>query len=189
VQTATVVARTPAIGYTRGVGANQTRADRRDASDRAFATIGDRFIVATQMLRRSHRRVGIQRDLYWVGDRELTPVQVDALEVLCRRPMWRMREIADELGVDRSTATRSVAPLVDLGLATRRTDDGDRRNVLLATTEVGRATAARIADARREMMRSVLSRMTPERRVLLTELMEEYVAALDSSNELPDARS
>jgi DNA-binding MarR family transcriptional regulator len=151
-----------------------------DVSEHAFAIIGDRFIAATQNLRRSHRRVDWQRDLYWVGDRELTPVQVDVLEVLCRRDEWRMREIAGELDVDRSTATRSVAPLVDLGLANRRTDERDRRNVILAATPAGRAAAARIVAGRRRLMRTVLSRMSPERRVLLTELMEEYVAAMDA---------
>jgi DNA-binding MarR family transcriptional regulator len=150
-----------------------------DVSEHAFAIIGDRFIAATQQLRRSHRRVGLQRDLYSVGERELTPVQVDVLEVLCRRDEWRMREIAATLEVDRSTATRSVAPLVDLGLATRRTDSRDRRNVILAATADGRAASAHIVDERRQLMRDVLSRMTPERRVLLTELMEEYVATFE----------
>jgi DNA-binding MarR family transcriptional regulator len=153
-----------------------------DVSEHAFAIIGDRFIAATQELRRSHRRVGIQRDLYSVGDRELTPAQVDALEVLCQRDEWRMREIAEALDVDRSTATRSVAPLVDLGLATRRTDARDRRNVILAPTSEGRAAAAHIVEERRRLMRVVLSRMAPERRVLLTELMEEYVAALQGGS-------
>jgi DNA-binding MarR family transcriptional regulator len=158
------------------------RAVGGDASDRSFDVIGDRFITATQNLRRSHRRIDMQRELYRVGDRELTPAQVDALEVLCRRDQWRMREIADELGVDRSTATRTIAPLVDLGLATRRTDDDDRRNVLLAPTAAGRRNARRIADERRGLMRAVLSELEPERRVLLTELMEEYVAVLERSN-------
>jgi DNA-binding MarR family transcriptional regulator len=159
-----------------------------DASEQAFAVIGDRFIAATQNLRRSQRRAGMQRDLYRVGDRELTPVQVDALEVLCRRDEWRMREIASELAVDRSTATRSVAPLVDLGLAARRTDADDRRNVVLSVTTDGRATAARIVADRRRMMRAVLSYMSPERRVLLTELMEEYVTALEEGTRNGDAR-
>jgi DNA-binding MarR family transcriptional regulator len=148
----------------------------------AFEVIGDRFIVATQSLRRSHRRIDMQRELYWVGDRELTPAQVDALEVLCRRDEWRMREIADELGVDRSTATRTIAPLVDLALATRRTDEHDRRNVLLPPTRKGRSAAGRGAQGRRHLMREVLSKLEPERRVLLTELMEEFVAALEGSN-------
>jgi DNA-binding MarR family transcriptional regulator len=148
-----------------------------DVSEHAFAIIGDRFIAATQELRRSHRRVGLQRDLYSVGDRELTPVQVDALEMLCRRDEWRMREIADALDVDRSTATRTVTPLVALGLATRLTDARDRRNVIVAATPDGRAASSRIVADRRRLMRAVLSRMDPERRVLLTELMEEYVAA------------
>jgi DNA-binding MarR family transcriptional regulator len=195
VRPATVVARTAAIGYTRVVrhdaGRRSTpdarargrrRAAANDPSDIAFDLIGDRFITATQNLRRSHRRIDMQRELYWVGDRELTPAQVDALEVLCRRDQWRMREIAVELGVDRSTATRTIAPLVDLGLATRRTDEHDRRNVLLAPTRTGRVAAERIAEGRRHLMREVLSRIEPERRVLLTDLMEEYVAALEGSN-------
>lgn len=152
-----------------------------DTSDQAFALIGDRFIAANQSLRRSHRRIGMQRELYSVGERELTPVQVDALEVLCRRDEWRMREIAEVLGVDRSTATRSIAPLVDVGLATRRTDPDDRRNVIVAATRAGHETAERIVEDRRRMMRAVLARMTPERRLLFTELMEEYVAALNDS--------
>jgi DNA-binding MarR family transcriptional regulator len=152
-----------------------------DASEHAFELIGDRFIAVTLDWRRSERRVRMQRELYRVGDRELTPAQVDALEALCRRPQWRMREIAAELGIDRSTATRTLAPLVDLGLATRRTDPDDRRNVIVASTPKGRRDAQRIAKGRHELMRAVLSKLAPERRVLITELLEEYLAALDAT--------
>jgi DNA-binding MarR family transcriptional regulator len=155
------------------------------ASEAAFAVIGDRFIDAYRELRRSSRRERMQRDLYLVGDRELTPVQVDALEALCLRDRWRMGEIAKELRIDPSTASRTLAPLVDLGLAARATDPADRRPVFVTATALGRTTSERIAEGRRTLMRAVLSLMAPERRVLLTELLEEYVHALETV--LPEA--
>lgn len=156
------------------------RKAQRSTNDTSFDVIGDRFIVANRALRQSNRRQRMQRDLYWVGDRELTPVQVDTLEMLATCDEWRVREIADSLGVDRSTASRTLNPLVELGLATRQTDPDDRRNVVVAVTPLGRKTAKTIRDRRKHLMRAVLSKLSPERRVLLTELLEEYVAALDS---------
>jgi DNA-binding MarR family transcriptional regulator len=151
------------------------------ASEQAFALIGDRFIDTYRDLRRSSRRELMQRDLYLVGDRELTPVQVDALEALCQRERWRMGDIAKELRIDPSTASRTLAPLVDLGLAVRATDPADRRQVFVEASALGRSTSERIAEGRRALMRAVLSLMAPERRVLLTELLEEYVRALETA--------
>ena len=148
--------------------------------EESFALIGERFIAANHALRQSSRRQRMQSELYRVGDRELTPVQVDTLEMLASRDEWRVREIADGLGVDRSTASRTLNPLVDLGLATRHTDPDDRRNVVVAVTATGRRTATAIKKRRHELMRAVLSELAPERRVLLTELLEEYVTALDN---------
>jgi DNA-binding MarR family transcriptional regulator len=157
------------------------RARALSATDEeSFGLIGDRFIVANRSLRQSNRRQRMQRELYWMGDRELTPVQVDTLELLASRDEWRVREIADGLGVDRSTASRTLNPLVELGLATRHTDPDDRRNVVVSVTATGRRTATTIRKRRQELMRAVLSKLAPERRVLLTELLEEYVVALDS---------
>jgi DNA-binding MarR family transcriptional regulator len=157
-------------------------------SEESFALIGDRFIDAYRAMRRSAKRERMQRDVYLVGDRELTPVQVDALEALCARERWRMGDIAGELRVDPSTASRTLAPLVDLGLAARTTDPTNRRQVHVAATPLGRATAERIADGRRALMREVLARMAPGRRVLLTELLEEYVGALEAVQPGPPRR-
>lgn len=147
--------------------------------DTSFSLVGDRFISVNRALRRSTQRQRIQRELYSVAGRELTPVQVDTLEMLATRDEWRVREIAVGLGVDPSTASRTLNPLVELGLATRRTDADDRRNVVVAVTPLGRRTAVTISERRQELMCEVLSKLTPERRVLLTELLEEYVEALE----------
>jgi DNA-binding MarR family transcriptional regulator len=161
------------------------REPNRDATnDESFDQIGDRFIVANRSLRQSTRRQRMQSELYSVGDRELTPVQVDTLEMLATRPEWRVREVADGLGVDRSTASRTLNPLVETGLATRHTDPDDRRNVVVAVTATGRRTATTIRRRRQALMRAVLSKLSPDRRLLLTELLEEYVEALDGLDDL-----
>lgn len=152
-----------------------------EESERAFELIGDRFINAVRVMLRSSKRQLMERNLYQVGDRQLTPVQVLGLESLVTADRWRMRDIAAELGVDPSTASRTLAPLVDLGLAERYTDPDDRRQVLICATDEGRTVCDRITEGRRSMMRRVLSAMSPERRILFTELFEEYLRAVDDA--------
>lgn len=154
--------------------------DVDDESERSFELIGDRFIAAVRAMLRSSKRQMMERDLYLVDDRQLTPVQVLGLESMAERDQWRMRDIAEALGVDPSTASRTLAPLVDLGLAERFIDPGDRRQVIIRATKQGRTVCKRIAENRHQMMRNVLSKMAPERRILLTELFEEYVQAVEN---------
>jgi DNA-binding MarR family transcriptional regulator len=49
----------------------------------------------------------------------------------------------------------------------------------LTATESGRAAAHRIMDERRQLMREVLAPMAPERRLLLAELLEEWLGLMD----------
>lgn len=140
-----------------------------------WEVLGDRITDAVRALRRGQPH--LQRDLYTVGRRELTPVQVTALELIASRPSWRMHELAAGLGVDQSTATRTVAPLAELELVTRDLDPDDRRCVVVAATGTGRRRSRTIAERRRAAMRDVVGRMAPDRRLLLAELLEEYLAA------------
>ena len=57
----------------------------------------------------------------FLGDHELTPVQVDILETIVANPGQRMNELAQALGVDASTVSRTTMPLVELGHLRRRT--------------------------------------------------------------------
>ena len=119
----------------------------------------------------------IQRALYTVDERELTRAQMDALVQMMSRPSWRMQEIAAALGVDPSTASRTIAPLVDLGLAERNTDALDRRSVVVGTTPRGQSIGARVERERGDVMAKVMSQLTPTRRTLLADLLEEYAEA------------
>ncbi len=144
-------------------------------SEAAFEAVGDEVIEAIRQLRRVS--LPLQQSVYTVGSRQLTPVQVEALEVLDTRVGWRMHEVATKLGVDQSTATRTLAPLIELGLVDRESDPLDGRYVVVRVTRAGRRRSAAIASARRELMRDVLGQMAPARRRQFAELLGEYVCA------------
>jgi DNA-binding MarR family transcriptional regulator len=150
-----------------------------DESDATWDLVGARLMDALLQIRRSRPSRLLQRDLYLVDGTELTPVQVDTLECLADRPSWHMRELAGRLGVDPSTATRTLDPLARLGLADREPDPADRRYVIARATARGRAVSRRITTARLALMRDVLAPMPPEDRVRLTELLERYQELID----------
>ena len=144
-------------------------------SEAAFAALGDGLIDATRRFNRSSRRQWLQAAIYTVDERQLTLAQVDALEAVASAVELRMHEVAQRLDIDPSTATRTTAPLVELGLVDRMTDHTNRRYVVLRCTTKGRRTARRIVESRRRLMREVLADMEPARRHLLVELLDEYV--------------
>lgn len=145
------------------------------ASDAAFEAVGDRVTVETGRLVRLWRR--LQARAYTVEDRELSLAQVDALATLMEGDSWRMSEIAARLGIDPSTASRTLAPLVEMGLVRRVPDPSDRRIVRVEVAPAGRRVHTGFADTRRAMMREIVGRMAPSRRELFAELLEEFRAA------------
>lgn len=151
-----------------------------DEWDALLEDVGERFVGAIRELRRNRLSRALQREIYTVAAIELTPVQVDILETVVVRPAMRMNEIAAALNVDASTASRTLVPLVELGLIERRNDSTDRRLIIIEPTASGRAHAERIAEARRELMRSVFHRMAPDRIRLLVGLLEDYIGAVEA---------
>jgi DNA-binding MarR family transcriptional regulator len=145
----------------------------------SFGLLGDRVVKATRRWTRSSRRQRLQHELYTVSGVELSLSQIDALESIAVGDI-RMHELAARLLIDPSTATRTVAPLVDLGLLERLPDPGNRRYVILRCTPAGRRTARRIARERMQLMERVLAPMAPDRRLLLADLLEEYLDLIDA---------
>lgn len=139
-----------------------------------------RVSEAIVAMRRNPHGRAIQRWIYSVGDFELTPVQVDILETVMARPGQRMNELAAALGVDASTVSRTVLPLLELGLIERRRGEADRRHTRLFPTEAGVKQAETIATSRETMMLAVQGHFTPERLTLFAELLEEYNRALNA---------
>lgn len=105
--------------------------------------------------------------------------QLDALDLLARQEGIRMRDLADALRVDASTATRTVDRLVEAGLAERCGDPADGRRVVVHPSDKGRALHAELAEARDRTMERMLQGFSPEERRHLADLMERFVHALD----------
>lgn len=69
---------------------------------------------------------------------------ISILFLLHRHGPLGVKEIADRLGVEQSTASRQIRPLEDHGLVRRAGDPRDGRAVLLGLTEAGLRTRERV---------------------------------------------
>ncbi len=142
-------------------------------------SVTERVAQMIMSLRRNRHNRAIQRHIYLVGDHELTPVQVDILETVVDQPGQRMTELARNLGVDASTLSRTIRPLIKLCLIERCQDEKDKRLTILNPTPEGLEQARMITRSRRAMMLAVQSHMPDERLALFAGLLEEYIAAVD----------
>ncbi|GEM_PF-2616163 len=154
-------------------------------SDAAFEILGDRLIDVTRRFLRSNRRERIQTKLYTVEGRELGPAQIDALEVVDDEGEVHMNRLAARLRLDPSTVTRAINPLVDMRLLERYTDPANRRYVVLRCTPAGTDAVKRVVEERRSVMRETLEPMDPQRRLLLVELLDEYITLLEAHHGEP----
>ncbi|HZX55933.1 MAG TPA: MarR family transcriptional regulator, partial [Ilumatobacteraceae bacterium] len=95
---------------------------------------------------------GTLRDyLLGTGEEALEQGQMDSLDLLARRPSWRMSDLAEALRIDPSTATRAVQRLVSAGLAVRTPNEDDGRVVMVEITDAGRSRHADV-NARRGLL-------------------------------------
>jgi DNA-binding MarR family transcriptional regulator len=69
----------------------------------------------------------------------------------------RASDLVARLGLDKSTVSRQIGSLVDLGLVTREPDPADGRAQVLRTSPEGTARLSRIRDARRARWEADLS--------------------------------
>lgn len=151
--------------------------------DTEFEVLGDRLIDTTRRFMRSERRERILVKLYTSDGHELRRAQIDALEAVAQDDELRMNQLAERLRLDPSTVTRTVNPLVELGLVERFTDPENRRYVVLRCTKSGKEAAAQIVNERRNNVREILAPMAPERRALLVGLFDEYTTGLEKSRD------
>jgi DNA-binding MarR family transcriptional regulator len=96
-----------------------------------------------------------------------------------------INEVADELGVAQSNASRSCDRLARLGLLERRRSPDDRRVVQVALTRAGRRLLDDVTRVRSHEIERVLAAMSPEERAVGQRAMLAFSAAAD---ELPDSR-
>jgi DNA-binding MarR family transcriptional regulator len=104
-------------------------------------------------------------------------------------PQWRalvlaaegpctVSDVAEDLGIHASNATRLCDRLVRAGLVRRERADDDRRRVLITPTPAGRRLHRRAMEQRREHIEAALAEMTSEERSELVEGLDVFLAAL-----------
>jgi DNA-binding MarR family transcriptional regulator len=140
--------------------------DERDpeAPSRAMAAIREvmrAFNVATKNL---ERRLG------------LSGSQLETLEILKENPGLSPTDLAARTATDQSTASVVVKRLADAGLVDRRQHDGDRRRTNLTLTPDGHALLEKAPPTVPSRLRDAFTRMAREERVVLTQLLERWLA-------------
>ena len=109
------------------------------------------------------------------GDHPYLDPSLDALcGVLADRGPVRFTELAKALWLDKSTVTRQVTTLEQLGFVERTPDPSDGRAALLGLTETGRDMLSRSRQARREGTSEVLSAWEDADVARFAELMERF---------------
>jgi DNA-binding MarR family transcriptional regulator len=100
------------------------------------------------------------------------------LNRLDREGPMGVKALAEAMGIDSSTVTRQVAPLVDTGLVKRTSHPEDGRAVVLALSPRGRGRLGEVRDSRRRLMAQVTETWTTQEREVFTDLLVRFNTAL-----------
>jgi DNA-binding MarR family transcriptional regulator len=103
---------------------------------------------------------------------DVSVTQCYALEALVLRGPLTLNDLAADLYLDKSTASRVVDGLEKKGYAARLANPESRRSVLLAATDSGRDLHARIETDIVASEEQLLSEFTPDVRKSMTRLIE-----------------
>jgi DNA-binding MarR family transcriptional regulator len=131
-------------------------------------------------IRRGSSMLRIRALVLGAGASALEMGQADALAAICDAGRSRMRELADALRVDASTATRAVERLERTGLVKRETARHDGRVVHVVPTRRGLAEQSAMKERYQQVMHHVCSGFDDEELAALAGLLERLVAGLDA---------
>lgn len=91
-----------------------------------------------------------------------------------------IRQIAFDLGIEHSTASRAVNDCIRRGLVARSTSEHDQRKALLALTPLGHRAADRATHNRQEMVAEGLNEWSDETVRTFSQLLGEFVGHLSN---------
>ncbi|GAA2342963.1 MarR family winged helix-turn-helix transcriptional regulator [Streptomyces violaceusniger] len=93
-----------------------------------------------------------------------------------------VKALAGSMGIDSSTVTRQVAPLVDSGMVKRTSHPEDGRAVVLQLSPRGKARLEEVRSSRRDLMSRVTGDWTAEERDLFCDLLTRFNVALSAAH-------
>jgi DNA-binding MarR family transcriptional regulator len=128
--------------------------------------------LADAILLASRAMVGVAVRSLSAADREITLPQYRTLVVLSYRGNQRLAELASNLAVSPSTATRMCDRLVRKGLITRSRDTLDRREVDLCVSDEGRRLVEKVMERRRQEVQAMVASIPAEARPRLVSSLQ-----------------
>jgi DNA-binding MarR family transcriptional regulator len=99
---------------------------------------------------------------------------IQPLTVLHRIGPSRVSVLAQALGLDRTTVTRHLDELESRGLVTRRSDERDRRAMLVSLTPAAAEHLDAMRVKNRQRIRRVCADWTPEEREMFGRLLPRF---------------
>lgn len=114
---------------------------------------------------------------------EVTLTQYRTLVVLASRGPQSLARLAEAVAVTPATATRMCDRLVRKGLVSRRTEQGNRRQVRLTLTRSGRALVDAVTARRRAEIERIVSEMPADEQAVLVQALGRLAAA---AGEVPE---
>ena len=147
----------------------------------AEGRVGDERVdeLVTALLTASRVLVGVSATSLAGLDEGVTISQFRTLVVLGAHGPTRLNSLAERLGVNASTALRTVDKLVAGGFAERRENEQDRREVVIEPTASGRQLVDRVTARRRAAIEDIVVAMPPGHRRHLVEALLSFAAAAD----------
>lgn len=133
--------------------------------------------LVSAVLTASRVLVGVSaRSLADVED-TVTLAQFRTLVVLDTRGQLNLNGLADELGVNASTAMRMIDRLLAADQVTRQDNPANRREVVIRLTEQGARLVREVTDRRRREIARIVRRMSPEQRDGLVDALSAFADA------------
>ena len=128
------------------------------------------------LVRRLHQiHVGLFFEL--CGEHTITPVQYGMLTILCSHGQQDQITLANELGVDRTSAADVLHRLEKRGLIKRKTRDTDRRAKSTSITAKGRALINKVEDKMFQAQARLLAPLNKKEREQFVNSMKKLVEA------------
>jgi len=135
--------------------------------------------LVTALLTASRALVGVSARSLEGVDETVTLTQFRTLVVLHGHGATRLNRLAGRLGVNASTALRTVDRLIANELVDRRANEQDRREVVIELTRRGRALVDEVTARRRAAIAEVVRAMPPPHRDGLVDALIAFADAAD----------
>lgn len=111
----------------------------------------------------------------------VTLTQCHAIGEIGRGGALSLNELADRLGLDKSTMSRTLNQLVELGYADRTADANDRRYVTISLTDEGASQFDKIESFSERVHKSVMHHVPEDQREQVVESLQILVQAFEKA--------